>query len=117
MSVTFHGVTEFVRDLHRFADELEDAPPELQDAVDEVAVAASGGALRRTGELAGSVRGEVDGNVGRIFATADHAAPIIVGVPSHNIEPHPFIDAALRAREAAVLAVLEQGVERAADRI
>lgn len=117
MSITWHGVDEFVRDLRGFADELDDGIPELQEGVDDIAAAAASGAPVRTRELAGSVRSQLDGNVGRVFATADHAAPIIVGVPSHNIEPHPFIDAALRARESAVLAELERGVERAADRI
>lgn len=116
MSVTVH-VDEFVRDLRRFADELDDGAPGMSEAVDDLASTAASGAPHRTGELAGSVRGEVDGGTGRIFATADHAAPIIVGVPSRNIEPHPFIDAALRTREAAVLAVLEEGVEQIARRL
>lgn len=116
MSVTWHGLDEFLADLAGFADRVDDLP-EQQEAGQLIAGDASTRAPRRTGELAGSVT-----TLGRddsvfIFATAGHAAPIIVGVPSHNIEPHPFIEAALQAREGAVVALLERGVNREANRI
>ena len=75
------------------------------------------GAPVRTGELAGSVRVLAEDGVVSVFPTARHAAPIIVGVPSHSISPHPFPEAALTAREGEVLTVLERGVQAAADRI
>lgn len=116
MSVTWHGLDEFEADLERFADEVAELP-EHEQAGDLVASTAAAGAPRLTGELAGSVRTRaVDDHV-YVFATSNHAPPIIVGVPSHNIEPHPFIEAALASREASIVDLLERGVQRAADRI
>ena len=116
MSVTWYGLDEFAGDLRRFADRVADLP-EQGEAGDLVAGDAAGRAPRLTGELAGSVESRTIGEHAYVFATADHAAPIIVGVPSRNIPSHPFIEAALRAREGAVLALLEQGVEREAKQI
>ena len=116
MSVTWHGLAEFSADLGRFADQVADLP-ERDEAGDLVAADAGSRAPRLTGQLAGSVTSRSIGEHSYVFATARHAAPIIVGVASRNISPHPFIEAALRSREGAVMALLQRGVEREADRI
>lgn len=116
MSVTWHGLDEFAADLRRFADAVEDLP-EQQQGADLVASDASTRAPRRTGALAGSVTTLDRDEHLYVFAGADHAPPIIVGVPSHNIEPHPFIEAALAAREAQIVTLIERGVDREASRI
>lgn len=116
MSVTWHGLDEFAADLGRFADQVEDLP-EQDEAASMVAESASARAPRLTGELAGSVTTRRVGESVFVFATARYAPPIIVGVPSHRISPHPFIEAALQTREAAVMALIERGVQREADRI
>lgn len=116
MSVTWHGLDEFASDLRRFADAVGDLP-EQREAGELVRADVSARAPRRTGELAGSATVLDRGDHVYVFATASHAAPIIVGVPSHNISPHPFIEAALRAREGAIETLLERGVEREAARI
>lgn len=116
MSVTWHGLDEFAGDLRGFADDVADLPEQGQ-AGDVVAAAASAEAPNRTGQLAGSVRTLSRSGSVFVFATAAYAPPVIVGVPSHHTSPQPFIERALAAREAEVLRLLEQGVERQANEI
>lgn len=110
MSVTWHGIDGFLRGLDEFADDVARLPEQVE-AGEVVADAMRAGAPYRTGELADSVRVVEDGDTVAVVPTARHAAPIIAGVPSRNIDPHPFPEAALAAREGDVLALLEAGVE------
>lgn len=115
MSVTWHGVDGFLSELDEFADSLPDLP-EKEQAGELLADAMRAGAPRKTGALADSVRVLAEDDTVSVFPTADHAAPVIVGVPSRQIGPNPFPDVALQSREAQVVAVLEQGVEAAVRR-
>ena len=115
MTVTFRGVDEFLSGLDRFAADVDELP-ELGEVGELIALGAAERAPRDTGELAGSVTSRLTDGTVSVFATAGHAAPIIVGVPSHSISPHPFIQASLAAREGQVVTLLEGAVQNAADR-
>ncbi len=114
MSVTFRGVDEFVADLAGLAGDLG-TMPELGRAGELVADTTRAAAPVLSGALRDSTDVQVIGSLIEIGVGAgvDYAAPIIGGVPSHNIEPNPYPWQALETREQDVTDLLTTGLDRA----
>lgn len=112
MSVTLRGVDEFVADLAGLADDLG-TMPELGQAGELVADTTRAAAPVLSGALRDSTDVQVRGSLIEIGVGVDHAAPIIGGVPSHNIDPNPYLWQALETREQDVTDLLTTGLDRA----
>jgi hypothetical protein len=106
-----------LKGAERFSSTLEGAAHDLGDLRDAgteagriVADLAAATAPRRTGQLASSVRPEVDGNAVAIGSDLVYALPIHNGWAAHNIAPQPFLDDAVRAGEAQWVGAYERAV-------
>lgn len=95
LSVQVEGLRELVRDLERAGVDLDD----LKDAIGRIsaegAETAQGHTPRRSGKLAGTVRGNRAKNKAQVTigtARVPYAGPIIFGWPKRGIRPAHTID-------------------------
>lgn len=114
------GLGRLRRDLRRFAGDADDLKAANAAAAATVAGAASERAPRRSGRLAGSVRG--NRAVGRATvlaggAAVPYAGPVHWGWPAHGIDAQPFVVDAAQATEPTWLPAYATDLQRAADRL
>lgn len=118
--VRVEGLARLQRTLREFGDGIEDLKEANSKVADLVAREASNRAPRRTGALAGSVRG--NRAAGRAVVAAGkakvpYAGPIHWGWPSHNIAANKFITQAAADTEEAWLSLYERDIQRLADKV
>jgi hypothetical protein len=113
-----------VKGAERFAATTAEAARQLGDLSNAgteagriIADLAAATAPRRTGQLAGSVRPEVAGNVAEVGSDLVYALPIHNGWAAHNIRPQPFLDDAVRSSEAQWVGVYDKAVAAAVDSV
>jgi hypothetical protein len=114
------GRARLVRTLRQAGHDVEDLKDAHQAVAAVVAAAAAATAPRRTGKLAASVRG--NRAVGRAVvragrASVPYAGPVHWGWPSRNIAAQPFVAEAAQVTEPVWLALYENGVVKALDRV
>lgn len=113
--VRVDGARQLRRNLKRAGADLDDLK-EVHAAVAEyVAVRAAAAAPRRTGRLAGTVRGNrarARATVSAGRASVPYAGPIHWGWPARGIREQPWIADAARALEPQWTGMYEQGVAR-----
>lgn len=118
-TVRVDGLRRLGRDLRKIGPQaLENLKRANAAAASTVAAAASARAPRRSGALAGSLRGNAA--AGRATVSAGgarlpYAGPIHYGWPAHKIEPQPFIIDAAQATEPVWLPMYAADVDKALD--
>lgn len=118
--VQVRGLRELRRDLRKIGDDLRDLKAVNAAVAALVAVAGTSRAPRRTGRLAGSVRGNRAAGRATVSAggaSVPYAGPIHWGWPARGIEAQPFLSDAALATESAWLPLYEAGIEKALDRV
>lgn len=118
--VTVDGLPQLRRALRQLVGDADDLKEANTAAAAIVAAAASSRAPRRSGRLAGSVRG--NRAVGRATVSAGgssvlYAGPIHWGWPAHHIEPQPFVVDAAQVTEPVWLPAYERDLAKAVDRV
>ena len=104
MPVKVAGLKELVRDLEKTGVQVADLRAAFTGIAAEARSLAVGFAPRRSGKLAGSIRGSAAKNYATVSAggaKAPYAAPINYGWPRRNIQGAGFMqkaDAAMRPR-------------------
>lgn len=114
------GARQLRRDLRRMGDDLAELKDAHAAAAALVAAEAGRRAPKRTGRLAGSVRGNralsrATVSAGR--ASIPYAGPIHWGWAARGIEANPFVADAATATEPAWVELYVAGIDRATDRI
>lgn len=114
-TVQVEGLREIVRGLEQAGVELDD----LKDIFGEIASEAAGVAgpvtPRRTGTLAGTVRGNRAKNKAVVTigkARTPYAAPIIWGWPTRGIKASPVVPRTNQYMETRAPELLETGLDR-----
>ena len=114
-TVQVEGLREIVRGLEQAGVELDD----LKDIFGEIASEAAGVAgpvtPRRTGTLAGTVRGNRAKNKAVVTigkARTPYAAPIIWGWPARGIKASPVVPRTNQYMETRAPELLETGLDR-----
>ena len=113
--VEITGLRSTIRDLQRMGVEAEELKDLMGSIGDLIADAARPLARRATGTMAGSIRpGRVKtraviraGGARIPYAGVQH-----YGWAARNITPNPYLTQALQARQAAVFAELDKGLQR-----
>lgn len=118
--VTVDGLPQLRRQLRQLVGDTADLKAANAAVAQIVAAAATSRAPRRTGRLAGNVRG--NRAVGRATVLAGgarvpYAGPVHWGWPAHRIEPQPFIVDAAQATEPVWLGAYERDVQAAVDKV
>lgn len=118
--VTVEGFPALRRQLRAFVGDVEDLKAANAAVAAYVATAAAARAPKRSGRLAGSVRGnravgraQVKGGGARV----PYAGPIHWGWPARGITARPFVSEAAQATEPTWLPLYEAAIRRAVDRI
>ncbi len=112
------GLRRLRRDLKRVVGKLDDLKLANAKALAVVVPAAQARAPRRTGALAGSLRGNKSASRATVSAGGarlPYAGPIHWGWPARQIEAQPFIADAAVATEPAWLPAYEADVQAAVD--
>lgn len=91
--VSVKGDDKVVRALRDVADEVEDLDA-FERIADDLARAAARHAPKRTGRLAGSLRGDRSKSKAIVRSTLVYAGPINYGWPARNIAPSGFMQKA-----------------------
>jgi hypothetical protein len=112
------GARQLRATLKRAGDDLQD----LTDAHGKISriVVGATRAPRRTGRLAGSVRGSGTKTVATVRAgraSVPYAGPIHYGWPARRIAPNPFLTDAAHATEPTWTAVYTQTVNRLLEKV
>lgn len=113
VGVRVEGLTRAVRALHALGLEVEDLKEAFSSIAAEGAQRASGHAPRRSGRLAGDVRGNRAKSKAVITAgraSIRYAGPIHFGWPKRNIKPQPFLHKADQEMQPKALAELEKAI-------
>jgi hypothetical protein len=118
VGVRVEGLNTLVRTMRKAGADLGDLKDANARAAAIVVSAAAGMAPRRSGKLAGSIRGSRAGNRARVLAgraSVPYAAPIAWGWPARHIKPQPFLSDAARATESVWLPQYLADVQSALD--
>lgn len=112
-AVKVTGAKELRKALKHMGDDLSDLTALHRELAEMVASAARQRAPRRSGALAGSIKGK--GSTSRASVTAGsrtvpYAGPIHFGWPARNIAPQPFLYDALDSRKREVVSRYEDRV-------
>jgi hypothetical protein len=114
--VRVEGLNQLVRDLQAMGLEVEDLKEVFGDLSDKGAKTASEYAPKRSGALAGSVRGNKAKNRAVVSAgfgrARRYAAPINYGWPARNIAASGFMQRADEYWQGKAVPLLEEGIER-----
>lgn len=114
--VQVEGLATLTRTMRKAGEDLSDLKDANARAAAIVVSAAAGMAPRRSGRLAGTIRGTRAAGRARVQAgraSVPYAAPIHWGWPARGIKAQPFLSEAARATEGQWLPVYLQDVERA----
>lgn len=76
---------------------------------------ARGRAPKRSGKLAGSIRGTARDGTATVGTPVPYGLPVHFGVPSRNQRGQPFLADAVRAQDSAILAVWARDAQRLID--
>jgi hypothetical protein len=119
-TVKVDGLKPLRRNLRRLGNDLSDLKDANQQAASIVASAGAGRAPKRSGNLAGSVRG--NRAVGRAIvraggAAVPYAGPVHWGWPAHGIEAQPFIADAAVETQPVWLPAYEASIQKAVDKV
>jgi hypothetical protein len=109
------GGRQLRRTLKEASENLEDLKAVHAAIAAQVADLAASRAPRRSGALAGTVRGNRAAAVSRVMAgkaAVPYAGAIHWGWPARNISPNPFISEAASDSEAEILMMFEQGIQK-----
>lgn len=110
--IRIEGLREFTSDLRSVDRRL---PREIRslnkDAADKVATEARKRAPRRTGRLAGSIRSGATQRHAYVKTNLIYGPVIEFGWPGHNIEPQPYIYAAIGSTRDDVMEAYAEGLE------
>ena len=118
--VKVYGVKRLRRSMKKAGQDLADLKAVHAEVAAYVANLAAGKAPRRTGKLAGSVRGNkavARSTVMAGRASVPYAAPIHWGWPARNIERNAWIGRAALDSEAQWLAMFVAGMDSAIRKI
>lgn len=118
--VQIDGLGKLRRALREAGDDLADLKDANAAAAALVAGAAAARAPRRSGRLAGSIRGNRAAGRASILAggaAVPYAGPIHWGWPARGIEAQPFATEAAAATEAAWLSIYEHDLQRVLDTV
>lgn len=118
--IRVQGARELRASLRRMGADLADLKAANARAAAIVAAAAAARAPRRTGRLAGSIRGNRAVGRAQVLgggARVPYAGPIHWGWPSHHIEPQPFASEAAQATEPTWLPAYQQDIDAAVARV
>lgn len=118
--IRVEGAKELRATLKRAGDDLGDLKAAHSEAAQLVTGVSRARAPKRSGTLAGSVRGSGAATTATIRAGGSrvpYAGPIHYGWPAHNIAPQPFISEAAQATEPAWVHLYDQAVEKILDRV
>lgn len=118
--VRVQGLARFKRTLRDFEDGVEDLKDANAAAAALVAAEAQARAPRRSGALAGSVRGNRAAGKAVVAAgkaKVPYAGPIHWGWPARGIPARPFITQAATATQQRWLSEYEANVQALADKV
>jgi hypothetical protein len=113
-AVKVTGAREFRAAMKHMSADLSDLTAINKAAASTVATEARNRAPVLTGRLAGSIRAGATRTRGYVKAggrSIPYAGPIHFGWPRHNIEPQPFIFAALDDRRTEIIDKYEAHIE------
>lgn len=118
--VEVQGLRELRRNLRRLEVDVTDLKDANAAVAAIVASAAASRAKRRTGRMAGSVRG--NRAVGKATVSVGggglpYVPPIYYGWPAHHIEGDPFVIDAAQETESTWLPLYEQDLARVVDAV
>lgn len=113
----FHvvGLNEVVRDLQKMGVEVDDLKDAFAKIADEAAQTAASFAPRKSGRLAGDIRGNRAKSKAVVTAgraSVPYAGPINYGWPSRNIAPAGFMQRADQAMQTRALDLLEDEINQ-----
>lgn len=118
--VRVEGLTKLARDLTALGLDADDLKGAFGPISERAAHLASGFAPRRTGRLAGTVRGNRAKNKAVVTAgrgrRVSYAGPINYGWRARNIQPSLFMQRADLAMRPVALDLLERELNRAIER-
>jgi hypothetical protein len=117
--VRVEGLNRTVRALQRYGVEVGDLKETFADIAAEGARLASSFAPKRSGRLAGTVRGNKAKNKAVVAAgkaRVPYAGAINYGWPKRGIKPALFMQRADKALAPRAVGMLESGLGRAAER-
>lgn len=120
VTIRVEGLRELQRGLRAFAENVDDLKDANAAAARMVASSAAARAPRRSGRLAGSVRG--NRAVSRATVSAGRAAipyagPIHYGWAARGIEANPFVTDAAQQTESVWLPLYEAALQQLADQV
>lgn len=111
------GLEAFQSSLRRAADDIQELKGAAAKTAALIEAAARSRAPRRSGRLASSISGTVEGGRASLNVTAAYAGPIHWGWPARHIDPQPFAMQAARATEAQWVKFYEAEVQEALDKV
>lgn len=114
-TVQVEGLREIVRGLEQAGVELDDLKDIFGEIASEAAAVAGPVTPRRTGTLAGTVRGNRAKNKAVVTigkARTPYAAPIIWGWPARGIKASPVVPRTNQYMETRAPELLETGLDR-----
>jgi hypothetical protein len=114
-TVQVEGLREYIRALEQAGVEVEDMKDVFGEIASESADVARPVVPRRTGALAGTVRGNRAKNKAVVTigkARTPYAGPIIWGWPSRGIRASPVVPRTNQYMETRAPELLETGLER-----
>ena len=118
--VKVDGLTQLRKTMKRAGVDLADLKDAHAAAARYVAARGAGLAPKRTGALAGTVRGSGAAGAATIragYASVPYALPIHWGWPGHHIAPNPFLSTAATSTESAWIIGYQAAVRRIVDHI
>lgn len=114
-TVQVEGLREYIRALEAAGVDIEDLKDVFGEIASESAAVAAPVVPRRTGTLAGTVRGNRAKNKAVVTigkARTPYAAPIIWGWPARGIKASPVVPRTNQYMETRAPELLETGLER-----
>lgn len=114
-SVEVEGLSKVLRDLKTLGLEVDDLKDAFQAIAIEAARRAAGYAPRKTGRLAGDIRGNRAQSKASVIAgraSIRYAGPINYGWPRRNIAPSGFMQKASDEMEPIAVRLLEADINR-----
>jgi hypothetical protein len=120
VGVRVEGLATLTRTMRKAGEDLTDLKDANARAAAIVVSAAAGMAPRRSGALAGSIRGTRAVGRARVQAgraSVPYAAPIHWGWPARHIAANPFLSDAARATEGKWVPLYLADVQSALDKV
>jgi hypothetical protein len=118
--VRVEGLDQLARSMRRAGEDIEELKDAHAAAAGIVAAAAEARAPRRSGRLAGSVRGSRQIRRARVQAGSSrvpYAAPIHWGWPARNIAANPFLSDAAQDTEPQWVTRYLADIQKALDKV